>query len=359
MRTSCKTVAKTDYDREEEMNHKKRDLLSIAIVVLTLTVLACISPTAPAMPTPTLPAPTEVGQVGGTTPTDTPPPALTSIPASTEIPATDTPVPTVCTFDAGYVADVTIPDDTPFLPNTAFVKIWRIQNTGSCDWEVGTKLVYFSGDQMGGPPSVDVPPTAVGASVDVAVNFTSPGTPGTYRSNWQAQRPDGTKFGQKFYVQIVVPEPTAVPTLTPLPTTKPVGDWPLFKNGDKGPEVYAIQYLLRAEGYSLTADGIFGPQTTTTVKNFQQAKGLAVDGIVGPNTWKALIQGHTVKKGSNGDDVRAVQYLLNHKHGYGLTPDGSFGNQTDAAVRDLQKAYGLVVDGIVGQNTWKALVAGL
>ncbi|MBN1811202.1 MAG: peptidoglycan-binding protein [Anaerolineae bacterium] len=350
------------------MNRKNRRSLFIAVIVLPLTVLACISPTAPAMPTPSLPISTEVGQVGGVTATDTPPPALTDVSVPTEIPVTDTPVPTVCTFDAGYVADVTIPDDTPFLPNTAFIKTWRIQNTGSCDWEAGTKLVYFSGDQMGGPPSVDVPPTVIGANVDVAVNFTSPGTPGTYRSNWQAQRLDGTKFGQQFYVQIVVPEPTAtptntplptaLPTLTPLPTVKPVGAWPLVQYGAEGPEVYAIQYLLRAEGYSLTADGIFGPQTTSAVKSFQGTKGLTVDGIVGPNTWQALIQGNTVKKGSSGDAVWAAQHLLKHKHGYGITPDGSFGNQTDAAVRDLQKVYGLVVDGIVGQNTWKALVAG-
>jgi peptidoglycan hydrolase-like protein with peptidoglycan-binding domain len=340
------------------MNHREYRPLLAAMIVLMLT-LACISPAAPTSPTqtPFLPASTEAGEVGGLSPT--------SVPASTEIPVTDTPVVTVCAFDTGYVTDVTIPDNTPFLPNTAFVKTWRIKNTGSCDWEAGTKLVYVSGDPLGGPPPADLPPAAIGASVDVSVNFTSPGTPGTYRSNWQAQRSGGTKFGQQFYVQIVVPEPTVLPTntplptATPLPTTKPVGEWPLFKNGNNGPEVYAIQYLLRAEGYSLTADGIFGPQTTVAVKSFQGAKGLAVDGIVGPNTWKALVQGHTVKKGSSGDDVRAVQYLLVHKHGYGITVDGVFGSETDKAVHDLQEVYGLTADGIVGQNTWKALVAGL
>ena len=340
------------------MNHKKYRPLFVAMIVLMLA-LACNAPTAsPSTQAPPLPTATEVGAVSGGSPTDAP--------ASTEIPATDAPVATVCVFDAGYVADVTIPDNTPFLPNTAFVKTWRIQNTGSCDWEAGTKLAYVSGDPLGGPPAVDLPPAAVGTSVDVTVNFTSPGTPGTYRSNWQAQRPDGTKFGQQYYVQIVVPEPTALPTNTPLPTatslptTNPVGDWPVFKNGDTGPEVFAIQYLLRAEGYSLSADGKFGPQTTAAVKNFQQTRGLTADGIVGPNTWKALIQGHTVKKGSSGDAVRAVQYLLAHKHGYSsITVDGVFGSETDKAVHDLQNVYDLAADGIVGQNTWKALVAGL
>jgi peptidoglycan hydrolase-like protein with peptidoglycan-binding domain len=177
----------------------------------------------------------------------------------------------------------------------------------------------------------------------------------------------------KFYVQIVVPEPTATPTNTPqptetplptatptntpLPTLKALGDWPVNKTGDEGPEVYALQYLLRAEGYSLTADGEFGPKTASTVKNFQEAKGLTIDGIVGPDTWQALIQGHTVKKGSVGEAVWAVQHLLKYKHGQELAPDGVFGDETDAAVRNLQTAYGLKVDGIVGKNTWKALVA--
>ena len=123
--------------------------------------------------------------------------------------------------------------------------------------------------------------------------------------------------------------------------------------------VTAIQYLLRAEGYALAADGTFGPQTRSAVKSFQGTEGLTVDGIVGPNTWQALIKGHTLKKGDSGDEVKAVQHLLKHKHGYSVAIDGTFGGETDKAVRKLQEAYGLTVDGIVGKNTWKALVAGL
>jgi peptidoglycan hydrolase-like protein with peptidoglycan-binding domain len=342
-----------------QMNYKKRHWLLIAIVVLMLAMLACST-------LATTTTPTEAEHGWRIVPTDTPVLTETPIP-------TDTPVATVCTLNSSYVTDVTIPDNTQFLPGTAFVKTWRIKNTSSCDWKKGTKLVYVSGDTLSGPPEVDVSPTAVGSNVDISVDFVSPDSPGTYRSNWQVQGPDGTKFGQKFYVQIVVPEPTATPTNTPqptetplptatptntpLPTLKALGDWPVNKTGDEGPEVYALQYLLRAEGYSLTADGEFGPKTASTVKNFQEAKGLTIDGIVGPDTWQALIQGHTVKKGSVGEAVWAVQHLLKYKHGQELAPDGVFGDETDAAVRNLQTAYGLKVDGIVGKNTWKALVA--
>lgn len=150
-------------------------------------------------------------------------------------------------------------------------------------------------------------------------------------------------------------EPPALPTDTPTPV---IPDWPLFRNGDTGPEVYAIQHLLRSHGYDLTVDGIFGPQTRQQVIAFQNAKNLSADGIVGPQTWTALIQGRTIKQGDKGQAVRALQRLLHNKFGYDeLQVDADFGPMTNTAVRELQAVYGLSVDGIVGPQTWQTLVA--
>jgi peptidoglycan hydrolase-like protein with peptidoglycan-binding domain len=67
----------------------------------------------------------------------------------------------------------------------------------------------------------------------------------------------------------------------------------------------------------------------------------------------------TVQQGSTGEAVRAVQYLLRNKHGYNeVNVDGIFGPITDAAVEDFQGDEGLGVDGIVGPQTWSALVSG-
>lgn len=65
----------------------------------------------------------------------------------------------------------------------------------------------------------------------------------------------------------------------------------------------------------------------------------------------------TIRKGSKGSYVTLLQTTLINK-GYKLPKygaDGSFGNETLAAVKQFQKDRGLVVDGIVGPKTWSAL----
>ena len=65
---------------------------------------------------------------------------------------------------------------------------------------------------------------------------------------------------------------------------------PLVKSG-KNFLIKILQERLKAKGEKLPkygADGSFGAETIAAVKSFQKKKGLAVDGIVGNNTWKAL-----------------------------------------------------------------------
>ena len=66
----------------------------------------------------------------------------------------------------------------------------------------------------------------------------------------------------------------------------------VLKKGAKGSEVKALQTLLIGYGFSCGsygADGSFGSATDSAVRAYQKAKGLDVDGVVGPATWKSLL----------------------------------------------------------------------
>jgi len=68
--------------------------------------------------------------------------------------------------------------------------------------------------------------------------------------------------------------------------------YPTLRKGDKGEAVKELQTLLMQRGYDLGkwgADGDFGKQTQTAVKQFQTDWGLKVDGVVGNDTWKMLL----------------------------------------------------------------------
>ena len=58
--------------------------------------------------------------------------------------------------------------------------------------------------------------------------------------------------------------------------------------GSKGSDVTELQKLLNQNGYTLDTDGIYGSKTQAAVKDYQKKNNLAVDGIVGNNTWGAL-----------------------------------------------------------------------
>ena len=64
---------------------------------------------------------------------------------------------------------------------------------------------------------------------------------------------------------------------------------PTLRRGSRGDDVKKLQETLNALGYDCgTADGIFGAKTEIAVRSFQQANGLAEDGIAGKNTLALL-----------------------------------------------------------------------
>lgn len=124
---------------------------------------------------------------------------------------------------ATFIADVTVPDGSIFNAGAAFVKTWRLKNSGTCTWTSAYSAAFDSGDPLGAASSIPLPASvAPGKTVDVSVNLTAPAASGHYRGNWMLKNAAGVKFGlgtaadKPFWVDIkVASPPTATPTQAP------------------------------------------------------------------------------------------------------------------------------------------------
>src|SRR4051812_11552043 len=119
-----------------------------------------------------------------------------------------------------------------------------------------------------------------------------------------------------------------------------------------GSEGEDVAAVQRALG--IPADGVYGPVTRRAVRAFQAAPGRGVDGVVGPAPAGALGLAATARGvlPSAATSVAAIQHAL------GIPADGVFGPVTRRAVRGFQAAHGLEVDGVVGPVTSRALGLG-
>ncbi len=133
-----------------------------------------------------------------------------------------------------------------------------------------------------------------------------------------------------------------------------VGAWPLVRVGATQATNYrvlTVQHLLRAHGASIASDGNFGPLSGEAMKQFQLAHRTDdISTTCGQRDWPDLIV--TVGPGGAGEPVRAVQCLLLPE----VVVDGAFGPATEAAVCAFQDVFLPPSDGIVGPQTWQALV---
>jgi hypothetical protein len=135
--------------------------------------------------------------------TQPPPPAATPTFPAIRIP---------CTDDAAFLEDLSIPDGTRVVPGEEIDKRWSVRNTGTCDWGPGYRLVRTSTDGLGGPHDIPLYPARSGTDAVWQVIFTAPDQPGDYVSEWQAETPEGVRFGEEVFVYVVVePGPTATP----------------------------------------------------------------------------------------------------------------------------------------------------
>lgn len=137
------------------------------------------------------------------------------------------PDPSVPCDAARFIADVTVPDGTPYSPGAAFVKTWRLKNIGTCAWNASYALVFDSGEAMGGPASLPLPgPVAPGEEIDLSVPLVAPTRSGKYRGYWRLQNAAGQVVpieqgynGRSFFVEIQVKPGATGSTIAPFVVT--------------------------------------------------------------------------------------------------------------------------------------------
>jgi N-acetylmuramoyl-L-alanine amidase len=140
----------------------------------------------------------------------------------------------------------------------------------------------------------------------------------------------------------------------------------ILRRDSRGEAVLDLQTRLGAVGFDFAPDGSgnFGPGTEAAVRDFQEARGLRIDGIVGRQTWASLVEsGFTLgdrlvylrRPMLRGDDVAQLQHRLNALGFDAGREDGILGVDTNRALVEFQRAAGLQPDGICGAATVAAL----
>lgn len=116
-----------------------------------------------------------------------------------------------CVNNLSFLDDLTIPDGTMVTSGIVLDKRWRVSNSGTCNWDEGYRIGLIAGLDLGAPLEQALYPARSGTQADIGILYTAPAEPGTYRSAWQAFSPQGEPFGDPFFIEIVVVEPTPAP----------------------------------------------------------------------------------------------------------------------------------------------------
>ena len=220
------------------------------------------------------------------------------------------------------------------------------------DYSVDSKLPFASRDPnlASESPSPEPSPSV------------SPSAPA---QDWQSENP---------------PASETTPTVAPAPTSR---TYTRLESGAEGEDVLALQNRLIQLGYLTgTADGKYGTQTQNAIKLFQKALGISQTGIANVSLQEKLYAANapaysasnaataapstdtsantaagysTLVRGDSGDNVRKLQSRLKELGYLSGSADGSFGGQTESAVKAFQRALGLTQSGVASSSLQEKL----
>ncbi len=202
------------------MNKRYQVLLPVCVILLVS--LACTislgAPEAPTLSNADLVNTSVAQTIAASQPVVTATTGATAQPSTLtpNVPPTNTPKP--CNH-VTFLSE-TIPDGTQYNPNINFTKSWRFLNDGTCTWNTNYQLVFFSGDQMGGPAAKNFTQNvAPGETVDISVGLKAPASAGIYKGYWKLRSDSGEYYVNNLWVQIEVKSVILVRALPDLKIT--------------------------------------------------------------------------------------------------------------------------------------------
>ncbi|UCZ52973.1 peptidoglycan-binding protein [Bacillus shivajii] len=167
----------------------------------------------------------------------------------------------------------------------------------------------------------------------------------------------------------------------------------VLRQGARGEDVVRLQLYLKKAGFfdHHEATGYYGNVTEKAVRRFQQARGLTIDGLAGPQTLTKVnkeikdtgaskeesssnsnsssssstssnqvdLSNVILREGSRGENVKTLQTRLKDLGYYNGNISGTYGAQTVEAVRELQRQTNINIDGIFGPQTFAQLEKNL
>ena len=216
---------------------RDRTRLALATVLLLALVLTVIISVRDGNQPPSLPT-VDIGQVQTqavrtfavgltstalalptSTETHTPEPAEPTQATASGVASESSISPTPSCYRLKFIQDLTIPDNTLLTSAEVFTKSWQVQNSGTCAWRPGFRMVLVGGVAMGGSPFTLETTVNPGSKIEILIKMVAPtNQTGIVQGTWRMTDADGNQFGDALTVVIVVPNGTAAPTAAPTST---------------------------------------------------------------------------------------------------------------------------------------------
>lgn len=177
--TACSGTSQTG---EGVSNNNQSEPTRVVVRILNLDLPLITVPTETPLPPPPTPESVVI-------------PSATPSPTSASQNVTLVPTP-ACFNRAEFVKHLTISDNSALEAGQNFTKEWRIKNTGTCVWTAAYTLVFFSGEEMGAPPSIPLAHSVQpGETIDLQVPMIAPLNSVYVTGNWVLRDGNGNIFG--------------------------------------------------------------------------------------------------------------------------------------------------------------------